>query len=172
MFATSWPGIAYSCKGSVGQGGSSKGRGGGLQFARPLRSGDNWKRNVAPSIALHIRFRAIHHVSCAFLTWPSCCAIPTDVTRTRAGSVVGTRPANSTCGPQHIGPCARAHMGPRAFQSHTIAVILAVHVVVSYQSRDVSTPAPDHGVVRACAVRKTRDGPCTQRPAEPARFQK
>ena len=32
-------------------------------------------------------------------------------------------------------------------------------MVVSYQSRDVSMPAPDHGVVRAWAVRKTRNGP-------------
>ena len=82
------------------------------------------------------------------------------------------RPANASCAAQHVEPRTRAHTGPRVFQIHTNAAILAVHVVVSYQSRDVSTPAPDHGVVRAWAVRKTRNGPRTQCPAEPAQSPK
>ena len=72
-------GIVYSCMARP----SLRRQGGGFRHARPLHMGDTWDRNVAPSIAPCARFRTIHHVSRAPLTWLSCCEIPGDVTRTR-----------------------------------------------------------------------------------------
>ena len=59
--------------------------------------GDNRKRIVAPSIASTSCLRAIHHVSHAFLTWPSYCAIPGDVTRTRTALRSLPRRRNRLC---------------------------------------------------------------------------
>ena len=93
----------------------------------------------------------------------------------RAGSpervVPGTRSANRTRGLQHVMPRTCARMGTCAFQIHT-TFLLTMHVPVSYHARDISAPASDRANVCAWAVRKTRNGPRTQRPAEPARSQK
>ena len=142
-------------------------QGGGLRLARPLRMGDNRKPIVAPSIASTALLRANHHVSQrVLLTRPSRCAISADVTHTRTALRSLPRRRNRL---RRVGLRARGHMRPRAFQIHTIhfVAILTVHVMVSFQSQDVSAPASESGVVR-----KTRNGSRTQRPAEPARFPK
>ena len=51
------------------------------------------------------------------------------------------RAAAGTRSGQHVGLSARAHMGPRAFQIHSVVTILAVHATVSSKTRDVHAPA-------------------------------
>ena len=150
-----------------------------------LRSGDKWDHTIALSIAPCTRSRFVRHAKHhAPLIRISCREIPSDVTRTQnlrglpckpAERVVpGThsrRSANRTRGVQHVIPRTSARMGTCAFRIHT-TFLLTVHMPVSYHARDVSAPASDRANVRAWAVRKTRNGPRTQCPAEPAQSPK
>ena len=78
--------------------------------------------------------------------------------------IPGTRsasPANTTRGAQHVRPRTRAHMGQYSCQIYSIpqfASILAIHALVLYPARIVSTPASHHAIVRAWAVHKHGTG--------------
>ena len=51
------------------------------------------------------------------------------------------RSTNRTRGMQHVELRTRAGMGTRLFQIQSLVAILAIHATVSFETRDVHTPA-------------------------------